>query len=391
MFNISLHFQALFDTIKLFGLPKHKQDIVFYSEGEAYWPHLKGLVTSTLENTSLSICYITSSKNDPGLNLNHQRLKKYFIGAGHIRNYCFENLQSKICVLTMPDLGNFQIKRSKYPVHYVYVQHSLVSLHMVYRDGAFKNFDTVCAAGPHHVKELHALQKQSKHRKQEVYCLGYSRIDEVIKKYARFAEVNKSSKSGKYKRILLAPSWGSQCLIESGNAHQLIKTLLSAGHAVSLRPHHQTIVSNGLEVERIKKAFYHHDKFTYGSDLLDMKALFTADIMISDWSGVALEFALGLNKPVIFYDGNPKVNNSTFSEITITPVEVNLRDKIGFIWDNQSDILKIISSLHAHSKNPFDYRNELIFNLHQSDTVFSNKMVELNRDLNNNNNSASVS
>ena len=58
-----------------------------------------------------------------------------------------------VVVMTMPDLNQFQIKRSRFSVHYVHVQHSLVSLHMIYRKGAFDHFDTVFCSY-HHIAEI---------------------------------------------------------------------------------------------------------------------------------------------------------------------------------------------------------------------------------------------
>mgnify|MGYP003326545469 CR=1 FL=1 len=39
------------------------------------------------------------------------------------------------------------------------------------------------------------------------------------------------------------------------------------------------------------------------------ESLHRSDLMISDWSGAALDYALGLNKPVLFIDVPRKVNN----------------------------------------------------------------------------------
>ena len=38
----------------------------------------------------------------------------------------------------------------------------MVSRHMVYREGAFDNYDTICATGPHHVKEIRAIEEKKK-------------------------------------------------------------------------------------------------------------------------------------------------------------------------------------------------------------------------------------
>ena len=59
------------------------------------------------------------------------------------------------------DLVNqYYLKRSKYSVHYIYVPHSLSSLHSIYRKGAFDYFDTLFCVGPHHVKEARKLEEE---------------------------------------------------------------------------------------------------------------------------------------------------------------------------------------------------------------------------------------
>jgi len=56
-----------------------------------------------------------------------------------------------------------------------------------------------------------------------------------------------------------------------------------------------------------------------------------SDIMICDWSGAALDYAFGLNKPVVFIDVPRKINNPDYQAIGIEPFEVSIRDKIGTI------------------------------------------------------------
>ena len=97
----------------------------------------QGLLKATLENTNLSVFYITSSLSDPGIDYKHPKLKTFFVGSSFVRDYFFRNLDTSIMVTTMPDLENFNLKRSRNNVHYIYVQHSLVSLHCVYRQRAF--------------------------------------------------------------------------------------------------------------------------------------------------------------------------------------------------------------------------------------------------------------
>ena len=123
-------FKAISGVINFNGLAKEQRQITFYSEGKTYWPHLEGLLTNTLERSNKSVCYISSSIDDPGLMVEHPKLNTFFVGMGFVRDYFFQNLKTNIMVMTMPDLHNFQVKRSRHSVHYIFVQHSLVSFHM---------------------------------------------------------------------------------------------------------------------------------------------------------------------------------------------------------------------------------------------------------------------
>ena len=145
------------NLINFFSLPKQKKQVTFYSEGKSYWSNFENLILKLLNNFDITICYLTSDEKDPGLKFTHKNYKSFEIDEGYIRNWVFENIDTNIFVLTMPDLGNYQLKKSIHKVHYIYLQHSLVSLHMCYRKGAFDNFDTIICAG--------LIKKRSLHKK----------------------------------------------------------------------------------------------------------------------------------------------------------------------------------------------------------------------------------
>src|SRR5438093_13437904 len=55
----------------------------------------------------------------------------------------------------LTDLDAYHLMRSAaYPVHYVYVFHSMVSSHMVFRPKAYDAYDTILCVGPHHTREI---------------------------------------------------------------------------------------------------------------------------------------------------------------------------------------------------------------------------------------------
>ena len=85
---------------------------------------------------------MTSSNKDPLLTNANKKFSVYNIGSKTIRTIFFATLDVKVVVMTMPDLHNYHIKRSNNSVHYVYLPHSLLSTHMVYRKGAFDFYDS---------------------------------------------------------------------------------------------------------------------------------------------------------------------------------------------------------------------------------------------------------
>jgi CDP-glycerol glycerophosphotransferase (TagB/SpsB family) len=302
--------------------------------------------------------------------VDHSNLKTFFVGMGFVRDYVFQNLDTNIIVMTMPDLHNFQVKRSRHNVHYVYVQHSLVSLHMVYRHGAFDHYDTICAAGPHHVKEIRAIEAKYNLPRKNVIELGYSRLDSLIKTEKKFQK-SESIKNKTHKTILVAPSWGSKGVIESGLGKTLVEQLLNLEHEVILRPHPQTIKFARAKIDEIRSQHKVNPRFTFEASVAGQESLHKSNIMVSDWSGASLEYAFALNKPVIFCDVLRKVNNTNYKDIEIEPLEVFIREKIGVIWDGLSPVGKLIE--HCEQKSKLDLRaltDRHVFNAGRSDDIF---------------------
>ncbi|MBL4620944.1 MAG: CDP-glycerol glycerophosphotransferase family protein [Immundisolibacteraceae bacterium] len=230
--------------------------------------------------------------------------------------------------MTMPDLHQFQVKRSRHKVHYIYVQHALMSLHMAYRHGAFDHYDTIFCAGPHHVAEIRALENKYGLAAKNLVEHGYSRLDTLIAS-AKTAHQADTSTNGNSNHVLLAPTWGEQALIESGLALTIIDQCLERGYRITLRPHPQTIKLNPKSIHPILKKHHENPNFVCEDSLISQTSLHQSQIMISDWSGAALEYALGLNKPVLFVDTPKKVNNRHYLDIKLEPFESAIRNQIG--------------------------------------------------------------
>jgi CDP-glycerol glycerophosphotransferase (TagB/SpsB family) len=351
-------------------LPKEQRRVVFYSEGRNYYPHLQGIIKTLLDTTNIPICYISSGHDDPGLFITHQNYKAFKIDESWIRNWLFENIDTDIMVITMPDIQQYQVKRSKHPVHYMYVQHSLVSLHMVYRNGAFDHYDTICCAGPHHVTEMHAIEKAHQLPAKKILEHGYGRLDSIIKQAQSTKPKDKDPQRPKH--ILVAPSWGPNGVIET-MGDKLVDALLNSGFKVTLRPHPQTAKLAKNKLNAIVNKHQDNPLFDLEANMGDQASLHMSDLMISDWSGAALDYAFGLEKPVLFMDVPKKINNPDYEKLNIEPLEVSIRSVIGDVLDiNKLDELgqRIDELLSRDFKQEIlAARERYVFNCLSSDQV----------------------
>lgn len=369
-------FTYLGNTARFMLLPKERRRLTFYSEGKNYWVHLEDLVEEILSNSNIPVCYISSDEDDPGLKLQFPNYSSFLIDESWFRNWLFENIDTDVMVMTMPDLQKFQVKRSRHPVHYVYVQHSLVSLHMVYRKGAFDHYDTIFCAGPHHIKEMRAMEIEYNLPRKNLIEHGYGRLDKII---ATAKMLNKKEESSNVPiHVLIAPSWGPDSIIES-IGDQVVDILLEEGFQVTFRPHPETIKFAKNKIDGITKKHSSNPLFNAENNVADQSSLHQSDIMICDWSGSAFDYAFGLFKPVLFIDVPKKINNKNYLDILITPFEVSIRDALGGVisCDQLNELGALIRSINISKNQLKKISQEHVFNLGCSKKVGASALLNL--------------
>jgi YidC/Oxa1 family membrane protein insertase len=352
-------------------LSDSERSIIFYVEDECSLIYFKSIMMELINEYGLKVCYVTSSKTDPMLNCNDKNILPFYIGDGVARSNFFINLKATIIVMTMPDLEIFHIKRSKvYPVHYIYIFHSLVSTHLVYRKQAFDHFDTIFCTGNYQIIEIREREKKYNMKSKNLVKHGYGRLDDLMQESRVRSDIKKNETNKK--QILLAPSWGENGLTET-IGKDIINCLLDFGYYVILRPHPMTQKKFPEKIKKIEEIFNGNSNFKLETDIRVVDSFYSSDCIISDWSGVAMEYAFALEKPVLFVDVPKKMRNPDFAEISSTPLEITIRDKIGdiispaqlsqlrskieFLCDNSEQFRKQIKKI----------RSELIFNIGESE------------------------
>ena len=358
-----------------------ERSIVFYSEDISSFVHFEQIIHELTEKMGCQICYVTSAKDDPILTSQNKRIKAFYIGLGAIRTKFFMELKAEVLVMTMPNLETYFIKRSKvYPVHYVYVFHSIVSTHTIYRKGAFDHFDSIFCVGPHHVEEISATESVYNLKHKNLVKYGYGLLDNL--------QTNKSMKNqqrctedGK-KKILVAPSWGKNGLLETKGL-ELVKILLDGGYHVTVRPHPMTIRKWSKTIKAIENEFKSNANFEIEKDVSTFESLYSAYGLISDWSGIAMEYAFACELPVLYIDGSPKINNSSYDKIACEALEITIRNLIGkVISPNELESLpKIIESTYENIDNfktkIQEVRDKTVFNLGESGMNGAQEIVKI--------------
>ena len=243
------------DIDKFNELDLDERSIVFYSESSVIlYPYVEEVIRE-LQNRDQKICYLTSSKHDPIFKNKSKNIKVFYIGDSEIEKMnFFLRLKAKVLIMTMPDLGSYHIKRSKvFPVHYVYVFHTITSTHMVFQKSAFDQIDSIFCVGPYQVQELRATEQLYNLKQKNLVECGYGLLDKLIRLRSSFSQQNFLSKNNK-KNVLIAPSWGKQNLLESTGI-ELIKILIDTGYHVTVRPHPMTIKKSPKLIKQIREKF----------------------------------------------------------------------------------------------------------------------------------------
>lgn len=242
--------------------------------------------------------------------------------------------------------------------------HSLVSLHSAYTKNAFKYVDYFLACGPHHTKEFDVIKVENNMHNSKSFKAGYLKVDELFK--------NKLAQGINEKSVVIAPSWGVQNHFLNTVGEEVVITLLNKGWKVYLRPHPRIIDKEADLLESYLELGQRYTDQLVIDAGKDFTSFYNAQLMISDWSGAAYEFAFGLLKPVLFIEWGEKVVNQSrdnFIKTDLPIMEDVCRSKIGLIakadnWCEKFELL--IDELPQWNSIIEKSREEYLFNIGES-------------------------
>ena len=355
--------------------PNSDRAIMFYSEQESYFAYFEGMISALKDKLDTNFCYITSDPSDPILVANDPRIHAFYIDK--LLPFFLKMVNCRVFVMTLTDLDQFHLKRSVNDVHYVYVFHAMNSIHMCYRLGAFDHYDSILCTGPYQVREFTKEAELRDIRKRELVEAGYSRLERI-----HCAWNSRPECEAQQRTVLLAPSWAANNVLETRGI-ELVRSLLEAGYSVIVRPHPETTKRFPKLLSQFEASFADSQHFLLERSVRTDDSLLRADVLITDWSGIALEYAFGTERPVVYIDVPRKVHNDHYEELGIEPFEARMREELGVVVrpDELGEIAGKVSRLIDNHAMYCDrirrLRAENVFNFGRSGDIGATHISEL--------------
>ena len=313
-------------NIIFFFLINKRNKICFFNENKNTFPYLEYY----LKKKKNEIIFFSLEKINYIFNEN---VNTIYLNFNFFVEIFFLCLKSKYIYSTSPGLNYTLFKKSilSKKSKYIYIQHSPVSLTMAYDKHAFIDFDAIQVINKFQLNEVNEINK-----------VFFKKIKPFKSKYKFLERVNNEGKN----YLLVAPTWKTD-FYSTGFYLDLFKELMKNNINFKFRPHYMSL----------KKREFDLNKLDFIKDKIDLSAkldLSKYKNLLSDWSGIFLEFIILHKKKPFLFNSKKKILNSNYQKkYNKSSIEEYARDKICFKYDfNQIDIfINDLTKYESHKDN----------------------------------------
>lgn len=280
----------------------------------------------------------------------NEEVSIFVFKTNFIRELVFLTLNLKYLYTSTPDLENSLFKKTKFSnCKYIYLQHSPVSLNLIYRENAFDHFDAVQTISSYQYLEFNEI-KELRKLKGRPFKSKYLFIKETKK--------NLSIQPKKKIDILVAPSWNTG-FYELKCHETLNKLLIKNKISYELRVHPMSFKKDEISLSEIDLLNINIDKNKYIN-------FDNYNFLVSDWSGIFIEYSLISMKKSYLINTPKKDKKEKYKKFLNIPIEINMRNIFGNTFEvNQIEEL-VEKILILKNNNHVDIKNEQLVKIKQN-------------------------
>lgn len=353
----------------LTDLKNVKPKFIFFSENKSYQKYSKPIIEAILSKYPQQIYYFSIQKDDI---IENKKITNFFVNP-FLLKFFFNNVKAENMFLTLTDLGNHFIKKTKNIEKYIYYFHSPISTIKSYTPKAFDNYDIIMCNGKFQINEIETRETLKNLPKKKLIPTGYFYFDYLVENSQHDTECDE---------VLVAPSWNkSEKNLINENFINLIDTLLEKNFKVIFRPHPEHF-KRSKKILKIIKSKFLSKNFKFDKDSNNLTSMQRAKCLITDNSGIAIEYLIAFKKPVLYLDELDKVHNSELKDyVGFKTIDQIIKENFGYLF-NKSDFSEIDTIINNSELNlkkkltKLDYLiNENYFNFGET-----KKFLSLNLD-----------
>lgn len=357
-----------------------RMKIVFYSENKGFYKYYQNIVEEIIRRTNVVVHYITSDPKDPVLERENDQFKTYYIGENKMIVLMMK-MEADIVVMTTPDLENYQLKRSyvRKDAIYIYVPHDVNSSNLSFHKNALDHFDVIFTSGYKNKAEILEREQKFNLPKKTLVEWGSSVIDNMIISYDKMQK--EDAGGAEKKTVLIAPSWQRDNIMDSC-IDEMLDQLKDTPYQIIVRPHPQYVRHYEARIDALAEK-YKQDGVIFQKDFSSNKTVYTADLLVTDWSSISFEYTFSTLKPVLFINTPMKIMNPDYQELNEVPIDIELRDQIGISLDPDAleQLKKQVDTLLNDQRFAVEsmrkLRNKYIYNIGDSGKVGAKFIIDM--------------
>ena len=308
----------------------------FFSESNFIYEYLEPYILNKIKKQKILILSFDE--------LDKQYLDKenvYTFKTKIFQELAFLTLKLKYLYSSTPDLNFTIFKKSKFSnCKYIYLSHTPVSMTLIYKKNSFDYFDAVQVTNEYQYREMKEIIKKN-NLKTKVFKSRYLFINTQKKKI--------SSKNFEWD-LIVAPSWNSS--FYKTKCHILLNKLLKEKNlSFKLRPHPMSYIKDEITKKELVNLSINIDD----DPIIDFKKY---NFLISDWSGIFIEYSLLFKKKAFLINTPKKMVNKNYDEFKNKPIEITLRNTLAKSYDIStiSEMIEEINGLKKLSNVSSDSR-----------------------------------